>query len=79
MLPVEGNDATGQPRKFHRMVGIEYGTRIVSTPSFHASKYMITNGEFLEFVRDGGYREEKYWSEDGWGWRQFRNAKEPFF
>ena len=81
MLPVEGDDVQlGKPRKFPSYSwDNEYGTRIVSTPSFHASKYMVTNGEFLEFVRDGGYREQKYWSEDGWGWRQFRNAKEPFF
>ena len=81
MIPVEGDDVQlGKPRKFPSYGwDNEYGTRTVSTPPFHASKYMITNGEFLEFVRDGGYRTEKYWSEDGWGWRQFRNAKEPFF
>jgi formylglycine-generating enzyme required for sulfatase activity len=50
-------------------------------PSFSASKYLITNGEFFEFVRSGGYRDsgEKYWSDDGWRWKQFRNAKNPFF
>jgi formylglycine-generating enzyme required for sulfatase activity len=40
---------------------------------------MITNGEFWHFVRAGGYRTEQYWSNDGWGWRKYRNMKWPFF
>ena len=28
---------------------------------FKASKYMISNGEFWQFVADGGYRTQKYW------------------
>ena len=50
-------------------------------PSFSASKHLITNGEYFEFVKSGGYRDsgKKYWSEDGWGWKQYRNAKNPFF
>ena len=81
MLPVKGDDVQlGKPRKFPSYGwDNEYGTRTVTTPDFHASKYMITNGEFLEFVKAGGYRTEEYWSEDGWGWKKFRNAKEPFF
>ena len=26
----------------------------------------VTNGEFLEFVEDGGYREARFWHADGW-------------
>jgi hypothetical protein len=33
----------------------EYGRREYQVPSFKASKYLITNGEYLEFIRDGGY------------------------
>lgn len=57
----------------------EYGHRAVTVPDFEAAKSMVSNGEFYEFVAAGGYRDEKYWSEDGWGWRKFRNAKWPFF
>ncbi len=32
-----------------------------------------------EFVRDGGYRDRRYWTDAGWGWRAFRNAKCPVF
>ena len=38
-----------------------------------------SNAEFLEFVRDGGYRSEQWWSGEGWRWRTFRNAKWPCF
>lgn len=57
----------------------EYGERNVDVPSFAASEHMITNGEFWEFVNDGGYRASKYWSDDGWQWRTYRNLKKPFF
>ena len=57
----------------------EYGEATRQVPAFHASQYKISNGEFLEFVRGGGYREQRHWSADGWGWRTFRNAKWPTF
>ena len=38
-----------------------------------------SNAEFLEFVRDGGYRSEQWWGAEGWRWRTFRNAKWPTF
>lgn len=34
-------------------------------PSFKASKYLITNHEYLEFVNDGGYENSKYWTKEG--------------
>ncbi|MEK6747312.1 MAG: 5-histidylcysteine sulfoxide synthase [Pseudomonadota bacterium] len=57
----------------------EYGTETRSVRPFSASKQLISNGEFLEFVKAGGYAEEKYWSRDGWSWRRFRNVKWPGF
>ena len=57
----------------------EYGTASREVPAFSASQYKVSNGEFLEFVKGGGYRERRYWSADGWGWRTFRNAKWPTF
>ena len=34
-------------------------------PSFKASKYLITNREYLEFVNNGGYEDSKYWTKEG--------------
>lgn len=57
----------------------EYGTRRAFVRPFQISKHMVTNAEFLEFVRDGGYQEQRYWTEIGWRWRTFRNVKWPTF
>lgn len=57
----------------------EYGERTVSVPDFMASEHMVTNGEFWQFVADGGYRKKEFWCDDGWAWRKHRNIKWPFF
>lgn len=57
----------------------EFGSRVIEVPDFEVSKFKVSNGEYFEFVKSGGYREQKYWSEDGWGWRVFRNQKQPTF
>jgi ergothioneine biosynthesis protein EgtB len=33
---------------------------------FEIASRPVTNGEFLEFVRDGGYRNSELWLSDGW-------------
>ena len=57
----------------------EYGQRILPVRPFRASRYLVSNGEFYEFVQASGYREQRYWSEAGWQWRKFRNVKWPTF
>lgn len=57
----------------------EYGERTLRVRPFRASQYLVSNGEFYEFVKADGYREPRYWSEAGWQWRQFRNVKWPTF
>lgn len=57
----------------------EYGQDEREVPAFKASRYLISNGEFHEFVRAGGYENPVYWTEQGWSWRQFRNVKWPTF
>lgn len=57
----------------------EYGSEQRTVRAFEASDTLISNGEFLEFVKVGGYGDERYWSREGWGWRRFRNIKWPVF
>ena len=33
---------------------------------FHLSSRLVTNGEFLEFIRDGGYERHEFWLSDAW-------------
>jgi len=81
LIPVQGEVVLlGKPDDFpsHGWDN-EYGHREVDVPAFSASKFMVTNGEFWQFVTAGGYRTQKYWSADGWAWRKYRNMKWPFF
>lgn len=29
----------------------------------------VTNAQYLEFIRAGGYRREEFWTREGWSWR----------
>ncbi len=57
----------------------EYGSHDVEIPDFFASKYLVTNGEFLEFVNDGGYEKNRFWEEEGLAWKKFAKVKYPHF
>jgi len=48
----------------------------VEVPSFHIARAPVTNGEFLAFVEAGGYRDRKYWSNDGWRWLETGGSPE---
>ena len=39
----------------------------------------VTNGQFLEFVREGGYREPRWWRPDDWAWIRAAGAEHPHF
>jgi len=57
----------------------EYGERVVDVKGFKASKYLVSNKEYLEFVEAEGYHTEKYWTDEGWEWRQYTQAELPEF
>lgn len=40
---------------------------------------LITNGEWLEFMADGGYRRAEFWLSDGWGRVQADGWQAPFY
>ncbi len=57
----------------------EYGNLEVEVQPFLASQYLITNGEFLEFVQAGGYNNSNYWNAESWTWKQLYNVEYPKF
>ena len=57
----------------------EYGNLEVEVKPFLASQYLITNGEFLEFVQAGGYNNSNYWNAESWTWKQLYNVEYPKF
>lgn len=57
----------------------EYGTYTEAVSNFLASKFLVSNAEFLEFVTDGGYSHSEFWTEEGWHWCTYKQAKMPLF
>ena len=57
----------------------EYGSYEEEVAEFAAAKYLTSNREYLEFVEEGGYTNQKYWTEEGWNWRNFKQADMPLF
>ncbi|HSG63231.1 MAG TPA: SUMF1/EgtB/PvdO family nonheme iron enzyme, partial [Pseudomonadales bacterium] len=46
---------------------------------FKASKFLVSNQEYLEFVQAGGYHTPSYWSEEGQQWLNYTQAEMPRF
>lgn len=46
---------------------------------FQLSRSLVTNGEYLEFIEDGGYHTPDNWLSDGWAWVQQSGAQHPLY
>ncbi|MFT6924461.1 MAG: 5-histidylcysteine sulfoxide synthase/putative 4-mercaptohistidine N1-methyltransferase [Psychromonas sp.] len=57
----------------------EYGQLKVAVEPFKASQFLVSNGEFIEFMEAGGYQNSACWSEEGQQWLAFKGAKMPRF
>ena len=57
----------------------EYGIHQEKVPAFKASKYLVSNSEFLEFIQDNGYANSEYWCSEGNEWKDFTKAIHPLF
>ena len=49
----------------------------VLLPPFKIGSRLVTNGEFLEFISDGGYDTPSLWLSDGWNERQISRWESP--
>lgn len=49
----------------------------VHVASFELQELPVTNGEYVAFVKSGGYRKRAGWSDAGWDWKKARNHKHP--
>ena len=57
----------------------EYGSFSQELQSFEVSKYLVSNGEFMEFVLAGGYKNKAFWDDEGLAFLQRSGAKHPPF
>ena len=57
----------------------EFESNGVDVPSFAIDEYKVTNGEFLKFLRSGGYETRSLWSDSGWEWIKREGIGHPSF
>lgn len=52
--------------------------RVLLEP-FALARSLVTNGEWEEFIADGGYRNVSLWLSDGWAWVQANSVEAPLY
>jgi gamma-glutamyl hercynylcysteine S-oxide synthase len=51
----------------------------VELDGFAIDRAPVTNGEYAEFVADGGYARRELWTTAGWAWREAEQAERPLY
>jgi len=57
----------------------EFEAMRVKVPAFTIDSHKVTNGTFLEFMRDKGYEREDLWTKADWAWRKKEGVTHPGF
>jgi ergothioneine biosynthesis protein EgtB len=57
----------------------EFEEHRVKVPAFAIDSYNVTNGDYLRFMRDGGYENRALWSDAGWEWIASEERRYPSF
>jgi formylglycine-generating enzyme required for sulfatase activity len=57
----------------------EFDAFEVAVPAFSIDVYKVTNAEYLEFVRDGGYEQRPLWKDKAWEWITRDGIRHPGF
>lgn len=82
MVAFDGADVVmGKGSEDHGIYGWdnEYGSVYERVAPFEASKYLVSNGEFMEFVCEGGYAEPRWWDKEGLKFLEIRGMSHPPF
>jgi gamma-glutamyl hercynylcysteine S-oxide synthase len=56
----------------------EFGELRIEVPEFRADIFPVTNAQYLEFVRSGGYHEPSLWAGADWKWREESGLEHPY-
>jgi iron(II)-dependent oxidoreductase len=51
----------------------------VDVDAFWIDTTPVTNGRYAEFIADGGYAEQRWWTEAGWAWVREASLEHPEF
>jgi gamma-glutamyl hercynylcysteine S-oxide synthase len=76
-----GRTTLGLPRNEQAGFGWdnEFTAHEVDVPEFLIDKFMVTNGDFLEFLNAGGYDDRNLWKDSDWHWIQSQQIRHPAF
>ncbi len=55
----------------------ERPAHLVDLEPFWIDTAPVTNASYLDFVTDGGYRQRRWWSDEGWTWRVEAGLEHP--
>ena len=55
----------------------EYEVQTVHVPAFAIESHDVTCGDYLEFVRAGGYEEPSLWTDEDWSWTRSAEIAHP--
>lgn len=47
--------------------------------AYNIANRLVTAGEYLEFIQDGGYKNPLFWLSDGWDWVVKNHQKAPLY
>jgi iron(II)-dependent oxidoreductase len=72
---VLGVDAVSEPHSLDN----ERPAHVVDVRAFRIGRVPVTNGEWRQFIDDGGYDQQRWWSERGWVHRQEAGLTAPQF
>lgn len=74
-----GKFTLGSALEPHFVFDNEQQPHDVEIAPFAISKTALTNGEFKNFVEDGGYRRSELWTAESWQWRTASRAEHPVY
>jgi len=57
----------------------EFEEHRVPVAGFRADVYPVTNSQFLEFWRSGGYDDRSFWCDEDWTWKTASGLTHPHF
>ena len=57
----------------------EFEENTVEVPAFQVDRFKVTNAQYLEFLKAGGYDRSEFWSPADWQWRTSHSLRHPGF
>ena len=57
----------------------ELGVHKVYLHDFEIQKGLVTNGEYIEFIEAGGYKDFNLWLDEGWSWLKQNQVSKPLY